>query len=88
MGTPEFAVPSLQALIDSGENIVAVVTQPDRPKGRGRKLTPPPVKELAEAHDIPVLQPKKIKTDEKKSSYQKRRDEKTIRESGKIRKNN
>lgn len=64
MGTPEFAVPSLQALLDSNENVVAVVTQPDRPKGRGRKLTPPPVKVLAEAHNIPVLQPKKIKTDE------------------------
>lgn len=64
MGTPEFAVPSLQALLDHNENVVAVVTQPDRPKGRGRKLAPPPVKVLAEAHGIPVLQPKKIKTDE------------------------
>ncbi|MBU4229231.1 MAG: methionyl-tRNA formyltransferase, partial [Proteobacteria bacterium] len=47
MGTPEFAVPSLQALLDHGEEVVAVVCQPDKPKGRGRKLTPPPVKELA-----------------------------------------
>ena len=42
MGTPEFAVPSLMALIESGEDIVAVVTQPDKPKGRGLEITPPP----------------------------------------------
>ncbi|MBU0485769.1 MAG: methionyl-tRNA formyltransferase [Proteobacteria bacterium] len=64
MGTPEFAVPSLQALINHGEEVVAVVTQPDRPKGRGRKLTPPPVKEIAETAGIPVLQPTKIRTPE------------------------
>lgn len=64
MGTPAFAVPSLQALIDHGENVVAVVSQPDRPKGRGRKLSPTPVKELALAHNIPVLQPTKIRTAE------------------------
>jgi methionyl-tRNA formyltransferase len=64
MGTPEFAVPSLQALIDHGETVVAVVSQPDRPKGRGRKLAPTPVKELALAHGIPVLQPTKIRTAE------------------------
>ncbi len=64
MGTPEFAVPSLQALIDHGENVVAVVTQPDRPKGRGRKLTKPPVKILAENAGIPVLQPTKVRTDD------------------------
>ncbi len=62
MGTPEFAVTSLKALIDAGENVVAVVTQPDRPKGRGRRLASPPVKVLAESHSIPVLQPEKIKT--------------------------
>ncbi|MDH3776113.1 MAG: methionyl-tRNA formyltransferase, partial [Desulfobulbaceae bacterium] len=45
MGTPEFAVPSLRVLLDKGENVVCVVTQPDRPKGRGRKVLPPPVKE-------------------------------------------
>ncbi|MDX1520051.1 MAG: methionyl-tRNA formyltransferase, partial [Anaerolineae bacterium] len=49
MGTPEFAVPSLQALIDSNYNVVGVITQPDRPKGRGKKLVPPPVKVVAEA---------------------------------------
>ncbi len=64
MGTPDFAVPSLQALIDNNENVVAVVTQPDRPKGRGRKLTPPPVKILAQKAGIPVLQPIKVKTKE------------------------
>lgn len=64
MGTPAFAVPTLQALLDHGENVVGVVTQPDRPKGRGRKLTPPPVKEVAIAANIPVFQPTKIKTQE------------------------
>jgi len=61
MGTPDFAVPSLRALITSGEDIIAVVTQPDKPKGRGKHLTPPPVKELALKHNIPVLQPEKIR---------------------------
>ncbi len=64
MGTPDFSVPALQGLIDGPDQVVAVVTQPDRPKGRGKKLTPPPVKVLAESADIPVLQPTKIKTDE------------------------
>lgn len=61
MGTPEFACPTLQLLIERGENLVAVVTQPDRPKGRGQKLMPPPVKELALKHDIPVLQTQKVR---------------------------
>jgi methionyl-tRNA formyltransferase len=61
MGTPEFACPTLQALIDCGENLLAVVTQPDRPKGRGQKLMPPPVKELAQRHGIPVHQPSKVR---------------------------
>ncbi len=64
MGTPEFAVPSLQTLLARHEQVVAVVSQPDRPKGRGRKLASPPVKELALAHHIPVLQPTKIRTPE------------------------
>ena len=64
MGTPEFAVPSLQALHDSRHQVVAVVTQPDRPRGRGRKLTPPPVKELALESGLKVLQPTAIKTEE------------------------
>ncbi len=61
MGTPDFAVPSLKALIDSGENVQAVFTQPDKPKGRGYKLTPPPVKELALKYNIPVYQPVSLK---------------------------
>jgi len=64
MGTPDFAVPSLKALLAHGEQVVAVVCQPDKPKGRGRKLSPPPVKEVAMAAGIPVLQPTKIRTEE------------------------
>jgi methionyl-tRNA formyltransferase len=64
MGTPEFACPTLQRLIDRGDEVVAVVTQPDRPKGRGQKLVPPPVKELAERHEIQVLQPLKVRAAE------------------------
>ena len=63
MGTPDFATSNLQALIDGPDDVVAVVTQPDRPKGRGKQLTPPPVKLLAESADIPVLQPAKIRTE-------------------------
>ena len=64
MGTPEFACPTLQTLLDRTENVVAVFTQPDRPKGRGQKLQPPPVKELALRHGIPVHQPPKVRTPE------------------------
>lgn len=64
MGTPDFAATTLQALLDGPDRVVAVVTQPDRPKGRGKKLTPPPVKVLAEQAGLPVLQPTKIKTEE------------------------
>ncbi len=60
-GTPDFAVESLKSLIDSKHDVVAVVTQPDKPKGRGKKLTPPPVKVLAQKYNIPVFQPEKIK---------------------------
>lgn len=61
MGTPDFAVPSLKALIDAGHDICGVFTQPDRPKNRGMKLLPPPVKECALAHNIPVEQPVKLR---------------------------
>jgi methionyl-tRNA formyltransferase len=61
MGTPDFACPTLQKLIERGENLVAVVTQPDRPKGRGQKLMAPPVKVLAELNGIPVYQPPKVR---------------------------
>lgn len=64
MGTPDFACPTLQKLIDEGEHVVAVVTQPDRPKGRGQHLMPPPVKELAVRHSIPVMQPFKVREPE------------------------
>ncbi len=60
MGTPEFAVPTLEALLDAHE-VVAVVSQPDKPKGRGKKMLPPAVKECAQKHGITVLQPEKVK---------------------------
>ncbi len=60
-GTPDFAASALAALIESEHEVVAVYTQPDRPAGRGRKLRASPVKELALKHDIPVLQPEKLK---------------------------
>ena len=61
MGTPRFALPSLQILIDRSEHIVAVVTQPDRPAGRGQHIAQPPIKELALKHHLPVLQPVKVR---------------------------
>jgi len=62
-GTPSFAVPSLRALIGEGHDVVGVVTQPDRPAGRGRVLTAPPVKQAALEEMIPVLQPEKARGD-------------------------
>lgn len=64
MGTPDFAVPCLQSLIDAGHEICAVFTQPDKPKGRGYTLTPPPVKELALQRQIEVFQPQTLRTAE------------------------
>src|ERR1039457_6271565 len=64
MGTPDFACPSLQKLVERGEEIIAVVSQPDRPKGRGQQLAAPPVKILAQEHGIPVLQPVKVRVPE------------------------
>ena len=63
MGTPEFAVPCLAALHETCE-VIGVITQPDKPRGRGQKLVPSPVKAWAQAHDLPVYQPAKIKTEE------------------------
>lgn len=63
MGTPAFAVPTLRALLTAGYPVKAVVTQPDRPVGRGQKLTPPPVKTLAVEHGIPVYQPQRLRGD-------------------------
>lgn len=61
-GTPDFAAKHLQALLDAGLQVVGVYTQPDRPAGRGNKLTPSPVKVLATEHQIPVYQPENFKT--------------------------
>ena len=61
MGTPEFSVGTLEALIEAGHEVCLVVTQPDKPKGRGKEMQFPPVKEVALAHGIPVFQPKKIR---------------------------
>ncbi|KEO72477.1 methionyl-tRNA formyltransferase [Anditalea andensis] len=61
MGTPEFAVPSLEVLVENGWNVVAVITAPDKPKGRGKKMIPSPVKEAAAKQGIPVLQPANLK---------------------------
>ena len=63
-GSPDFACPSLERLIHSDHTIVAVYTQPDRPAGRGRKLTPTAVKQLAQQHLLPVFDPPSLKTDE------------------------
>ena len=63
-GTPDIAATVLEKLLKTDHELAAVYTQPDRPKGRGRVLTPSPVKELALQHDIPVLQPTTLKTDE------------------------
>jgi methionyl-tRNA formyltransferase len=63
-GTPEFAVPSLQALLDGPDTVVGVICQPDKPAGRGQQLQAPPVKRLAAQHGIAVAQPVKVKTEE------------------------
>ena len=60
MGTPHFAVPALQALIHEKQEILSVITQPDRPKGRGKKLTPSPVKMCAEENNLTILQPQRL----------------------------
>lgn len=64
MGTPEFAVPSLQILVENGFNIVGVVTAPDKPKGRGQKVIPSPVKAYAESQGLNILQPTNLKSPE------------------------
>ncbi len=67
-GTPEFAATALQALLDSRHEVIAVYTQPDRPAGRGRKLTPSPVKVLAQEHNIEVYQPASLKSEEERQT--------------------
>ena len=64
MGTPAFSAPILRMLVEEGYNVLAVVTQPDRPVGRKKVLTPPPVKEEALKLDLPVIQPTKLKGSE------------------------
>ena len=64
MGTPDFALFSLRALVEAGENVIGVVTQPDKPKGRGYTLTPPPVKVYATEQGIPVYQPNTLRGEE------------------------
>lgn len=64
MGTPDFAVGALESIIEAGHEVVLVVTQPDKPKGRSKELQAPPVKECALRHDIPVFQPVRVKTPE------------------------
>ncbi|MCE3223274.1 MAG: fmt [Nitrospira sp.] len=64
MGTPAFAVPSLEALVKSEDQVVGVVTQPDRPKGRGQEIIPPPIKVVCQREGIPLLQPSKMKAPE------------------------
>ncbi len=69
-GTPDFSVPPLKALLQSEHQVVAVYTQPDRPAGRGRKLTPGPVKQVALEHQIPVVQPLSLKSEEAQAELQ------------------
>ena len=64
MGTPDFALFSLKELCENGYNVIGVVTQPDKPKGRGYVLTPPPVKSYALEQGIPVYQPTSLRTEE------------------------
>lgn len=64
MGTPDFAVPTLDALVQGGYNVVGVITMPDKPAGRGHKVQYSPIKEYALAHNLPLLQPEKLKDEE------------------------
>ncbi|GHD66708.1 methionyl-tRNA formyltransferase [Jeongeupia chitinilytica] len=69
-GTPDFAASALRALIAAGHEVVLVLSQPDRPSGRGMKLTPSPVKQVALEHDLPVYQPEKLRTPEQQAPLQ------------------
>lgn len=69
MGTPDAAVPTLKRCVEDGHEVAAVWTQPDRPAGRGNKLTEPPVKQFALAHGLTVYQPTKIRTDESRALF-------------------
>ena len=69
MGTPEFSVPSLAMLVAGDYDVVGVVTQPDRPSGRGRKLEPSPVKRFAVEHGLAVLQPETLRRPRRSPSW-------------------
>ncbi len=71
MGTPEFAIPSLKALVESGYNVAGVITQPDKPKGRGRKYIAPPVKACALEMGIPVYQPDRVRNEDFLNTFRK-----------------
>lgn len=75
MGTPAFAVPALHALIGSSHEVVAAYSQPPRPAGRGMKLTPSPIQQLAEQHGIPVFTPTSLKTEEAQQAFREHRAE-------------
>jgi methionyl-tRNA formyltransferase len=77
MGTPEFAVPSLRALAE-GPYMITVVTQPDRPAGRGGKVTPPPVKVAAEEFGLPVIQPESLRDPEFRARFAELRPQVTV----------
>ncbi len=62
LGTPQFAVPTLEGLLAAGENVVGVITQPDRPRGRGQKIGPPPVKKLAQTYGLTIFQPVRLQS--------------------------
>jgi methionyl-tRNA formyltransferase len=64
LGTPAFAVPTLERIVEAGHQVTAVVTQPDRPRGRGQQLAPPPVKEAASRLGLPVFQPERVRRPE------------------------
>lgn len=70
MGTPQAAVPTLEKILAAGHEVVAVWTQPDKPAGRGKRLTAPPIKEFALANNLPVFQPARIKNDEAINSFE------------------
>src|SRR5512141_40596 len=70
LGTPDFAVASLRALLDSSYEVAAVFTQPDRPAGRGQRLQPPPVKQRALEAGIPVYQPERIRSEENRGTIE------------------
>src|SRR5262245_45409678 len=70
LGTPDFAVPTFERIISDGHQVVAVFTQPDKPAGRGKHSHPPPIKVAAEAHNLPIYQPAKIRTQEMQDLFE------------------